>query len=122
MGMFDDIIYETPCLKCGKTIKSFQSKSGERVLGRLTPMQLYNIAKTQWRIGRIYGFNERITSEPTFYGACNSCGTWNEHTFKSRWLMRPKIVPLYQHYSDDSHNQKSNAKRKKTGKAPNGSS
>jgi hypothetical protein len=45
--MFDDIIYEAPCFKCGKIIKSFQSKSGERILGKLTPQQLYKVAKTQ---------------------------------------------------------------------------
>ena len=104
MGMFDEIIYEAPCLKCGKTIKGFQSKSGERVLGRLTPAQLYKVANTKWRIGRIYGFNERITSEPTFYSDCKRCGTWNEYTFKSRRLMQPKVVPLYKRYSDDSRN------------------
>lgn len=106
MGMFDNITYEAPCLKCAKVIKGFQSKSGERILSELTPKQLYRVAKAKRKIDRIYSLHEGTTSEPTFYTSCDYCGTWNEYTFKPSHLGPPKIVPLHKHYTDDPTNKK----------------
>lgn len=51
MGMFDYVEYEMSCPNCGETVKGFQTKDGERLLGLL-------------QIGEVN----------TFYSYCVNCG------------------------------------------------
>ena len=55
MGMFDYVEFEYACPECGKVIRNWQSKDGDRALSNLTPSDVDN-----------------------FYTSCDECMTWIE--------------------------------------------
>lgn len=56
MGMFDNVKYENNCIKCGRLLTNWQSKSGPCILATLEP----------WEVKEMYT-------------CCPSCRTWNEY-------------------------------------------
>ena len=56
MGMFDYIIFETSCPKCGKRLNSFQSKSGPCILKTLN----------FWEVDQFYDFCDNCNMYVTF--------------------------------------------------------
>lgn len=58
MGLFDYVIYEAPCAKCGAPLRDWQTKSTpDPYMERLTPDKI---------VGGV------------FYTECRACKTWNE--------------------------------------------
>ena len=56
MGMFDYVVAELPCPKCGAILRDWQTKSGECVMEHLTVEQV-----------------------SYFYTTCPGCGRWVEY-------------------------------------------
>jgi len=95
MGMYDSIFYKTTCNHCGEPLSEFQSKSGDNVLARLTPKQLFRITKTNSSKVKIYGLKSKVMTElPVFYESCPKCGSWEEYVIKPNKLGNPRVIAV----------------------------
>ncbi len=95
MGMFDEIIYKATCHQCGEPLSEFQSKSGDNVLARLTPRQLYEVTKSNTSKLKIYGIEPKVIVElPVFYTYCPKCGSREEFVIKPGRLRKLRIIPV----------------------------
>jgi len=56
MGMFDHVVYESLCGKCGKPLSGFQSKDGPCLLETLKPIDV-----------------------ESFHTDCRNCGAWHDY-------------------------------------------
>ena len=93
--MFDEIVYKTTCRQCGEPLSEFQSKSGDNLLARLTPRQLYAVAKANASKVKIYGVRSKVMVElPVFYTQCPKCDSWQEFVIKPGALQKLRIVPV----------------------------
>lgn len=58
MGLFDYVIFEAPCVKCGTALRGWQTKStSDPYMEHITPDKI-------------------VGGE--FYATCDACGQWNE--------------------------------------------
>jgi hypothetical protein len=69
MGMYDDVVLEMKCPKCGEPIDDFQSKDGDCILEKLQPYEINHC-----------------------YSSCAGCGAWIDLRISERAMAMKKAA------------------------------
>lgn len=85
MGMYDDVIYNTKCPKCGALVTEWQSKDGLCLMEKLTPADVTN-----------------------FYTSCGNCKSWlTAKTIVTDYVVRisiPDEMPIIKMVKSNGQN------------------